>query len=288
MKSLKDYINEEIELDIDTVFETQKMYKVPLYEVKDVYNMLRQHLDDGYIVISGCIDISRRHLNDIEQIAKELGVSLNDLYIDKEIDKTDYYKRLLKTIEQCKDKSLKDKIQRKANKLLQDNNHDNKEASNKLKNTLKEDKFSFTPTGGGYKENGVNVLETSFIVYVDKVDKQNNKSYKCSFDELIDYAKKLCKEFDQECFSVQFPKNGKRVWMDEKGDTIREFNGIVYNDNDQPFFTTMARVSKVKDKGFFTPSRSQKFSFVESMYFYEFPCDYHYRYIRKTDGIIDF
>lgn len=296
IKTYKEYNAEKS--DLTSVFEEQRIYAAPLLEVKDVGNMFRRHNKDGYIIISGCIDISRRHKKDIAEYATAIGKTLEMLDINEDTDETDYYKRLLLTLDRLELEDYEpnkiSNLKKSAKHMLIKNNEENKQATKKLKERLKQDGYTFTVTAGGYVENGVNVLEHSFVIYVDKIDfihrgKVNSKEhkYKCSFDELIDYGKKLCskEEFDQECFSIKYPDNGQAVWMNEKGEIVMKFSKTLVNDEEQKYFTTTVMSKKKKDLGFFTPARPQKFSFVESFCKYDFPCCNEFKYIKEMDGI---
>ncbi len=287
-------------IDLSDIYREQRIYKAPLLEVKDIRNLFQRHNKDGYIIISGCIDISRRHKDDIAEYTNMLDMSLDDLHIDQETEKTDYFKRFILTLNNLDKNGYNHStiinLQKKANQLQNKNNSENKQATEKLKERLKNDGYTFSVSAGGYVENGVNVLEHSFVVYVNKIDmvhrgKIDSKEhkYKCTFDELIEYGRHLCRkeEFDQECFSVKYPDDGNAVWMNEKGEIVMKFNKVLVDDMEQKYFTTTVMSKKIKELGFFTPARPQRFSFVESFCQYEFPCCKEYKYISDIDGIVE-
>lgn len=213
----------------------QKLYHVPLYEMKDGYNMLSIHVDDGYIVVGAC-----RNLTD--------GRSLKEL-----------------------------KLQ-----ILYQNIARNKLASVKLRAQLISDGFTISPVVCKRSIHGVDVSETHFIIYVDIKDRGNKDAKrKCSFGELIEYGKKLCGMFGQQCFSVQYPNNGRRVQMDCTGNVVKSFDNIKYS---KSLFDATVRMSAIGDRAFYAPS--SHLSSVDKLFFYEFPCDIHYRYIICHDGIV--
>lgn len=297
IKKFDEFNNEET--DLSDVYGEQRIYKAPLLEVKDIGNLFHRHNKDGYIIISGCIEISRRHKADIAEFAGMIDTTLDDLHTDRETEETDYFKRFLLTLNNLEkegyDHSTITDLKKKAKRLLNKNNSENKRATEKLKERLKGDGYTFSVSAGGYVENGVNVLEHSFVVYVDKIDivhrgKVDSKKhmYKCAFGELVEYGKRLCRkeEFDQECFSVKYPNDGKAVWMDERGEIVMEFNKVLVDDIEQKYFTTTAMSKRMKELGFFTPARPQRFSFVESFCQYRFPCCREYKYITDIDGIV--
>lgn len=221
----------------------------------------------------------RRHRGEIGEYAKEIGMTLNGLYMDDKVAKTDYYKRLCITLDRLESEGYDitkiNVLRKKMVGLLNRNNSENREATKELRDRLKKDGYTQTPTAGIYEENGVNVLEHSFVIYTDKIDMEHRgkvyskaHKYKCDFNELVEYGKQLCAKsaFDQECFSVKYPNYGDAVWMDSEGNVIAK---------------------RTMDLGFFTPSRPQRFSFVESLCKYQFPCGGAYRHIVSVDGIVE-
>lgn len=76
--------------------------------------------------------------------------------------------------------------------------------------------------------------------------------------------------------SVQYPNNGKRVLMDCRDNIVKSYKNVVYNY--QTYFNTLVRMSIIGDLTFYAPSLNHSSS-VEKIYFYEFPCDIHYKYI---------
>jgi len=148
--------------------------------------------------------------------------------------------------------------------------------ASKLRDQLKTDGYTFSLIARGYVENRRLILEHSFVVFVDKIDmsqrgKVNAKEhqYKCSFEELLEYGKRLCakEEFDQEVFSAKFPNDGDAVWMDPKGEIVMKFEDA-------------------NDLRFFAPSSPQRISSEVSFYKYEFPCCREYRFIAEMDGVV--
>ena len=68
---------------------------------------------------------------------------------------------------------------------------------------------------------------------------------------------------------------------------MMKFNKVLVDDMEQKYFTTTVMSKKIKELGFFTPARPQRFSFVESFCQYEFPCCKEYKYISDIDGIVE-
>lgn len=220
----------------ETCLRDQKLYHVPLYEMKDGYSMLSWHVDDGYIVVGACQDPTDG------QSIKEPKLQL-------------IYQNIART----------------------------KLASVKLRDQLISDGFTIFPVVCKRSIHCVDILETHFIIYVDKRDMNNNDAkYKCSFGELIEYGKNLCDMFNQRCFSVQYPNNARRVQMDCRGNIVKSFDNVEYNS--MSYFDTTVRMSVIGDRGFYAPSCH--LSPAEKVLFYEFPCDIHYRYIKWHDGIV--
>ena len=130
IKKFDEFNNEET--DLSDVYGEQRIYKAPLLEVKDIGNLFHRHNKDGYIIISGCIEISRRHKADIAEFASMIDTTLDDLHTDRETEETDYFKRFLLTLNNLEkegyDHSTITDLKKKAKRLLNKNNSENKRA----------------------------------------------------------------------------------------------------------------------------------------------------------------
>lgn len=145
---------------------------------------------------------------------------------------------------------------------------------------LKSSGYSYTPVYGGFIENkGTDdeekVYERSFIIY--PYDKQGQLK---DFNELYDFALKMCKKFNQDSVLIAKPnENPKYITKDNNVD--KEFNGqISFNDISQDYFTDLHKNTHKYDIENRTPTR---FSFTEC-YINPAPQSYSERHIRYLNG----
>jgi len=124
-----------------------------------------------------------------------------------------------------------------------------KEKNNELKNDIIKKGFAFTPTLGGYKEEGQDVFELSFIVY--SRDKQGNE---IPFINLYRFALEECEKFNQDCVYIQEPcEKGELVppyYADRDGNKVNKSssNKVKINREEEPYFTTIKRDKNAKQR----------------------------------------
>ena len=106
-----------------------------------------------------------------------------------------------------------------------------------------ENKFSFTPINGGYRDvkGNTDSFEPSFIIY-NSYKNNNGQDYEKSWEDLYSLALDICKEYHQDSVYIQEPDKAPR-YVNSKGDTVstRSSRRIKYNDMNQEYFSTINR-----------------------------------------------
>ena len=148
-------------------------------------------------------------------------------------------------------------------------------ADRELKKDILNAGFSYTPVFGGYKmkETGEETHEPSYVVYCYDRNGQPR-----DFQELKDFALKMCRKYKQESVYVQAPGEPP-VYLDADGNQLSSTstNNFKFNRDDETYFTTKSR-----DK-----SHPQRFTAdiqFESMYIQLRPGDYNERLRRDKSG----
>lgn len=148
-------------------------------------------------------------------------------------------------------------------------------ADKQLKKDIHDAGFSYTPVFGGYRmqETGEENHEPSYVVYC-----YDRKGQPCDFQQLKDFALKMCAKYKQESVYVQAPGEPP-VYLDKDGNQINSSssNNFKFNRSDETFFTTTSR-----DK-----NSGQRFTgdiVFESLYIPLRPGDYNERLRRNISG----
>ncbi len=157
----------------------------------------------------------------------------------------------------------------------------NRIADRRLKQIIKNSKFPYSPVYGGYhgSDNVEDSYEPSYIVYAE--DRVNNANVSpVSWDELFEFAKKMCAMFKQESVYVQAP-NEAPIYIDKDGNKVndRESKNFKINREKEMFFTTADRDKKGKQR--FTAD-----IVFENMYHNGAPYCYSNRLRRTQEGEI--
>lgn len=151
----------------------------------------------------------------------------------------------------------------------------NKAADRQLLKDIMEAGFSYTPVYGGYrmKETGEESHEPSYVVYCfDRNGKPRD------FQELKEFALKMCLKYSQESVYVQAPGEPP-VYLNYDGDQVNSSssNNFKFNREKEEYFTTTKR-SKT------APQRFTADIVFESMYIQLRPGDYNENMRRRKSG----
>jgi hypothetical protein len=108
----------------------------------------------------------------------------------------------------------------------------------RLKNEIIKSGFGFNESFGGYRNLETNEdaeYEPSFIVY-----NYNQQGEPTDFNTLVEYGKRWCGEYEQDCFLVKAPKQAP-IYMDSEGNKVNstESNQVWKNDPSKEYFTTL-------------------------------------------------
>ena len=148
-------------------------------------------------------------------------------------------------------------------------------ADRQLKKDIHDAGFSYTPVFGGYKmqETGEESHEPSYVVYCYDRNGQLR-----DFQELKDFALKMCAKYKQESVYVQAPGEPP-VYLDRNGNQMNSSStdNFKFNRDNETFFTTTAR-----DKS--NPQRFTADIVFESLYIPLRPGDYNERLRRIKSG----
>lgn len=141
----------------------------------------------------------------------------------------------------------------------------NADADKQLEMEIKMHGYSFSRVFGGYKDLDANTdhYEPSFIVYATtKAGKQ------IDFDELEEFAIRMCKKFMQDSVYVQRPGESP-VYLDMNGNQMNNNSSkkMKFNDANAEFFTTTKR-KKINDKKFTADIKFENF-YTESASIFE-------------------
>lgn len=123
--------------------------------------------------------------------------------------------------------------------------HRNLESDKELMTYLRssENKFSFTPINGGYRdiEGNTDSFEPSFIIY-NSYKNYRDQDYEKSWKDLYNLALDICKEYHQDSVYIQEPDEAPR-YINSEGDTVsaRSSKRMKYNDITQEYFSTINR-----------------------------------------------
>ena len=163
----------------------------------------------------------------------------------------------------------------------------NAKADKHLKNDIMRAGWSFSPVYGGYKGNdGVtDNFEPSFVVY-----NYNRKGeQKEGFDELKNFAIRMCKKYRQNSVYVQGPGEPP-VYLDGNGNQVSTKSSLdfKFNREKEDYFTTTKR-DKTDPQRFtgdisFDPDDEEKDVVFENMYHALRPADYTERLRRDKQG----
>ena len=148
-------------------------------------------------------------------------------------------------------------------------------ADKQLKKDIHDAGFSYTPVFGGYRmqETGEESHEPSYVVYC-----YDRKGQLRDFQELKDFALKMCGKYSQESVYVQAP-NDPPVYLDKHGNQINSSSSgnFKFNRGNETFFTTTGRDKNSKQR--FTGDIQ-----FNEMYIPIRPGDYNERMRRLTVG----
>ena len=151
----------------------------------------------------------------------------------------------------------------------------NKAADKQLRQDIHDAGFSYTPVFGGYRmqETGEESHEPSYVVYC-----YDRKGQQLDFEQLKQFALKMCLKYSQESVYVQAPGEPP-VYLDYNGNQVNtsSSDNFKFNRNQEEFFTTTSR-DKNSDKRFTADI------VFESMYIQLRPGDYNERLRRNKSG----
>jgi hypothetical protein len=148
-------------------------------------------------------------------------------------------------------------------------------ADRQLRKDIHDAGFSYTPVFGGYKmqETGEECHEPSYVVYCYDKDGQPR-----DFQELKDFALRMCGKYKQESVYIQAPGEPP-VYLDRHGDQMNSSssNNFKFNRDNETYFTTTGR-----DKS--SPQRFTADIVFENLYIPIRPGDYNERMRRDKSG----
>jgi hypothetical protein len=151
----------------------------------------------------------------------------------------------------------------------------NKAADKQLKQDIHDAGFSYTPVFGGYRmqETGEESHEPSYVVYCYDRNGQLR-----DFQELKDFAIRMCGKYKQESVYVQAPGEPP-VYLDRHGDQMNSSssNNFKFNREGETYFTTTSRDKNSKQR--FTGD-----IVFENLYIPLRPGDYNERMRRDKSG----
>ena len=151
----------------------------------------------------------------------------------------------------------------------------NAHADRQLRQDINTAGFSYTPVYGGYhgKDSVVDSYEPSYVVYCyDGTGEQRN------FQDLKDFALRMCRKYSQESVYVQAPGEPP-VYLDADGNQVNSSSSdnFKFNRNAEQFYTTTKR-----DKS--DPQRFTGDIQFESLYIPLRPADYNEKQRRLGSG----
>ena len=148
-------------------------------------------------------------------------------------------------------------------------------ADRQLKKDIHAAGYSYTPVFGGYKmqETGEESHEPSYVVYC-----YDRKGQPCDFQQLKDFALRMCGKYKQESVYVQAPGEPP-VYLDRHGDQMNSSssNNFKFNREGETYFTTTGRDKNSKQR--FTAD-----IVFENLYIPLRPGDYNERLRRNSLG----
>ena len=151
----------------------------------------------------------------------------------------------------------------------------NKAADRQLRQDIHDAGFSYTPVFGGYRmqETGEESHEPSYVVYC-----YDRNGQQLDFEQLKQFALKMCLKYSQESVYVQAPGQPP-VYLDYNGNQVNasSSDNFKFNRDQEEFFTTTSR-DKNSDKRFTADI------VFESMYIQLRPGDYNERLRRNKSG----
>lgn len=133
-------------------------------------------------------------------------------------------------------------------------NEVNNERTRELVRLVQENGFTYTPSFGGFNEDGERVYEKSVIVY------PNKKNGERDFEGLFNFAIAMCKRYDQMSVLIKAPYDVPKYYTQD-GNVDMEFsNDMKFNDIAQEYFTDLHKNTDTKISPNSKPTR---FTFLE-------------------------
>lgn len=160
----------------------------------------------------------------------------------------------------------------------------NRDRIKKMISEIKKSGHSYTPVYGGFIENkGTDdeetVFERSFVIY--SKDRRGNR---VDFDGLYNLGLKMCKDYEQDSFLVQYPDGGPMQYVRGDGSVEKEFNvgASSFNDISKEYFTDLHKYHNPRQNSKLTRVTFE--SVLEGVYVNPGPWSYSEGHIRNISG----
>ena len=204
--------------------------------MKSLKETLHEHLDTNVKLspFEGLSLLTESNLNRIMKNADEHGIiiiSANRDYIESDISACDLSNEYKRWLEKNYYDTDDDKVRKE---FLSERN---KAAYKELYNKIKHSQYSYSQVYGEFKgtDNVIANYEPSFLIYC--VDRKGNG---LPFDELFEFGKELCEEFNQESFFAQAPGEAPNHY-NYKGEQVNIDSSKFVKFNQEKYFTTIKR-----------------------------------------------
>lgn len=159
----------------------------------------------------------------------------------------------------------------------------NQERIRKMISEIKKSGHTYTPVYGGFienkgKENEETVFERSFVIY--NKDRNGNN---LDFSKLYDFGLRMCNDYDQDSFLVQYPDGGPMQYVSASGKVSQTFKGRkTFNDISSEYFTDLHKYHNPRTDSKLT--RITLESSIEGIYVNPGPQCYSEGHIRHLNG----